>query len=144
AEYRATSIAISTAHPRSGTGRFWIYILTNQRHTVLYIGITNGLGKREWQHAAGQGSGFTRKYNVNKLIYYENFDDPRAAIAREKQLKRWSRAKKEWLIARLNPDWCDLGAELFGDVARETAGSLDSGAGAPALGMTANGGGTDS
>lgn len=137
-EYRKTSI-VSDTHPPSGTGRFWIYILTNSRRTVLYTGITNSLDRRGWQHTSGAGSEFTRKYNATTLIYYENFSDPRDAIAREKQLKRWGRAKKEWLIASVNPEWRDLGAELFGDAAGSATGSLDCGAGAPSLGMTANG-----
>lgn len=99
----------------TGTGRFWIYIVTNDRRTVLYIGITNGLEKRLWQHGFDAGSEFTRKYHASRLIYYENYADPRDAIAREKQLKRWSRVKKETLIARINPEWRDLGAELFHD-----------------------------
>ncbi len=134
----ATPPQISTAHPPSGSGHFWIYILTNQRHTVLYIGITNSLHRRGWQHTTGSGSEFTKKYNASTLIYYENYSDPRDAIAREKQLKRWNRAKKEWLIARVNPEWRDLGAELFGDVAGDATGSLDCGADAPSLGMTAS------
>jgi len=137
-EQRATPI-ISTAHPPSGTGGFWIYILTNPRHTVLYIGITNSLHRRSWQHVSGSGSEFTKKYQTAKLISYENYSDPRAAIAREKQLKRWGRGKKEQLIARVNPQGRDFGAELFSDIARDTTGSLDGGADAPLLGMTANG-----
>ncbi len=95
---------------------FHVYILTNQRHTVLYIGITNNLERRLWEHSVGRISYFTRKYNAEKLIYFELFSDPRTAIEREKQLKRWSRVKKETLIARMNPDWRDLGKEMFGDL----------------------------
>jgi len=100
----------------TGTGDYWIYILTNPRRTVLYIGVTNGLLKRVSQHTLASGSHFAGRYHANLLIYYENFSDPRDAIAREKQLKRWMRAKKEALIARLNPTWVDLGAMLRGDL----------------------------
>ena len=89
------------------------YIITNERRTTLYIGVTNDLQSRVWQHRHGEGSTFTRRYNRAGLIDYEAFPDPVAAIAREKQLKGWTRAKKEKLIATLNPEWRDLGLELF-------------------------------
>ena len=104
--------------PLCGTGSYWVYILTNQRHTVLYIGITNGLERRLWQHSGSEQikrSSFTYRYNLDKLIYFESYPDARQAIAREKQIKRWTRAKKEQLIAMVNPEWRDLGAKLFGD-----------------------------
>ena len=91
----------------------FIYIVTNERRTTLYIGVTNNLQSRVWQHRHGEGSTFTRRCNLAVLIYYEAFPDPLAAIAREKQLKGWTRAKKEKLIATLNPEWRDLGLELF-------------------------------
>ena len=99
----------------TGTGDFWVYILTNQRRTVLYIGVTNGLLKRVSEHSLAGHSSFARRYHVSTLIYYENFNDPRDAIDREKQLKRWSRLKKETLIGRFNPGWIDLGVMLRGD-----------------------------
>lgn len=92
---------------------YFVYILTNQRHTVLYIGITNDLARRRWEHGEGDNSYFTKKYNVNKLIYFETYPDPATAISREKQLKNWSRAKKESLIAKTNPDWRDVGLETL-------------------------------
>jgi len=91
----------------------FVYILTNARHTVLYIGVTNNLESRLWQHCHGEGSRFAHRYNANILVYYETFPDPASAIAREKQLKGWNRAKKETLISTSNPEWRDLGAELF-------------------------------
>jgi putative endonuclease len=91
---------------------FFVYILTNQRHTVLYIGITNSLERRLSQHSLSHRSHFARQYNTDKLIYFEAYSDPRSAIAREKQLKRWNRSKKETLIATLNPDWRDLSLEM--------------------------------
>ncbi|MEI9894407.1 MAG: GIY-YIG nuclease family protein [Chthoniobacter sp.] len=91
----------------------FVYILTNERRTTLYIGVTNNLEGRVWQHQNRQGSHFTRQYNLTVLIYYETYPDPLSAIAREKQLKGWKREKKEALIATLNPEWEDLGAKLF-------------------------------
>ncbi len=93
----------------------FVYIVTNERRTTLYIGVTGDLQNRAWQHGNSEGSAFTRKYNLTDLIYFEVYPDPLAAIAREKQLKGWTRAKKEALIARLNPGWRDLGPELFGE-----------------------------
>jgi len=92
---------------------YFVYIITNQRHTVLYIGITNDLARRLWEHGEGKASYFTKKYNVNKLIYFETYPDPLSAISREKQLKNWSREKKETLIAQTNPEWRDVGRETF-------------------------------
>jgi putative endonuclease len=92
---------------------YFVYILTNQRYTVLYIRITNDLGRRLWEHAISRRSHFARQYNTDKMIHFEAFSDPRSAIAREKQLKRWRRSKKEALIARSNPEWRDLVAEMW-------------------------------
>jgi putative endonuclease len=93
---------------------YFVYILTNaDRHTVLYIGVTNSLERRASEHSLGLGSAFARQYNAHKLIYFEAYSDPTSAIAREKQLKRWSRAKKEALIARRNPEWHDLFSDMY-------------------------------
>jgi len=93
---------------------YFVYILTNaNRHTVLYIGVTNSLERRASEHSLGFGSAFARQYNANKLIYFEAYSDPTTAIAREKQLKRWSRSKKEALITRRNPEWCDLFEQMY-------------------------------
>ena len=93
---------------------YYAYILTNaDRHTVLYIGVTNSLERRASEHSLGLGSAFARQYNAHKLIYFEAYRDPRSAIAREKQLKRWSRAKKEALIARRNPEWRHLFSQMY-------------------------------
>ena len=93
---------------------YFVYILTNaDRHTVLYIGVTNSLERRASGHSLGVGSAFARQYNAHKLIYYEAYSDPTSAIAREKQLKRWSRAKKEALIAPRNREWRDLFTEMY-------------------------------
>lgn len=92
---------------------YFVYILTNQRHTVLYIGITNRLQRRISQHGISRLCHFARQYNANKLIYFEVFSNPRSAIAREKQLKGWRRSKKEALIAALNPEWRDLMSDMM-------------------------------
>ena len=93
---------------------YFIYILTNaDRHTVLYIGVTNSLERRASEHSLGLGSAFARQYNAHKLIHFEAYPDPTSAIAREKQLKRWSRKKKEALIAQTNPEWRDLFTEMY-------------------------------
>lgn len=86
---------------------YFVYILSNNSRT-LYIGVTNDLERRVQEHKAKVLPGFTSLYNVGLLVYYEQFGDIRDAIAREKQLKGWTRAKKLALIAKLNPDFVDL------------------------------------
>jgi putative endonuclease len=90
----------------------FVYIMTNQRHSVLYTGVTNNLKRRVWEHKEKPVEGFTQKYRVNKLVYYEVADDIRSAIAREKQLKGGSRQKKIDLVNEMNPEWRDLYDEL--------------------------------
>src|SRR6266404_8850074 len=93
---------------------YFVYVLTNaDRHTVLYIGITHSLERRASEHSLGLGSAFARQYSAHKLIYFEEYRDPTSAIVREKQLKRWSRAKKEALIDRRNPEWSDMFTEMY-------------------------------
>ena len=87
---------------------FWIYIVTNRNHSVLYIGVTNSLTRRVWEHSEGSGASFPASYRCHKLIYYEHYTDVDEAFARETQLKKWSRSKKIALIERLNPSWLDL------------------------------------
>ena len=84
-------------------GEYYVYILTNGGGTVLYVGITNNLAARVDQHAAGEGGAFSRKYQLKRLLYFETYVDVRQAIAREKQIKGWSRRKKESLIRTMNP-----------------------------------------
>lgn len=86
---------------------FFVYFLTNPRHTVLYIGVTNDAERRANDHSLHRGSAFATKYNATRLIYFEAFLDAAQAISREKQLKGWTRVKKEALIARANPAWID-------------------------------------
>ena len=92
--------------------QFFVYLLTNSRRTVLYTGVTNDLQRRVYEHREKLADGFTRRYNVSHLVYYEAADDPAAAIAREKQIKAGSRKMKEALIAKMNPTWKDLYEEL--------------------------------
>ena len=94
---------------------FWVYIITNRNHSVLYIGVTNRLSRRTWGHREGARVGFAAKYQCKKLIYCEHYRDIRDAIARESQLKKWSRAKKLGLINQLNPRWEDLGGDVLQD-----------------------------
>jgi len=83
----------------------YVYILTNDRKTVLYIGVTNDLRRRLIEHKSGNSDSFTKKYNVYNLVYYEEFTSVDEAISREKQLKNWNRAKKNKLIEMENPNW---------------------------------------
>ena len=86
----------------------FVYILTNNHNTTLYVGVTNSLVRRTFEHKAKFNSGFTKKYNLTKLVYYEVFDDISLAIYREKNLKGGSRQNKIDLIEKLNPNWEDL------------------------------------
>jgi putative endonuclease len=86
----------------------FVYILSNDRNTVLYIGVTNNLERRYYEHKASIVKGFTHKYNVKKLVYFERFDSIDFAIAREKQIKKYSRQKKDNIINKQNPQWRDL------------------------------------
>jgi len=87
---------------------YYVYILTNKTHSVLYTGITNNLVRRVKEHSEKRVPGFTSKYNVNLLVYYETFDFVDLAIRREKQIKGYSRKKKMDLINKLNPSWENL------------------------------------
>jgi putative endonuclease len=93
---------------------FYIYMLTNRSRVVLYIGVTNNLEGRLWWHFNTEKNSFVKKYKLNRLVYHEEYPDIRDAIAREKQLKNWSREKKNNLVRRLNPKWEDLGLRMFG------------------------------
>ena len=87
---------------------FYVYILTNWNDHVMYIGVTNNLERRLYEHRNGINEGFSNKYNTHKLVYFETTSDVKAAITREKQLKKWSRAKKNELVSSKNPEWKDL------------------------------------
>lgn len=88
--------------------KFYVYILASQRNGTLYIGVTNNILTRTYKHKTSFGSLFTKKYNVNKLVYVEEFLSVHSAIAREKQLKHWNREWKINLIDSMNPKWTDL------------------------------------
>ena len=92
--------------------QYYVYILTNKSGT-LYTGVTNNLVRRVFEHKNQQVDGFTKRYNLKYLVYYEVTDDVYAAIAREKQIKGWLRAKKLQLINSLNPAWKDLSEEFL-------------------------------
>ena len=91
--------------------RYYVYILTNACATVFYTGMTNDLERRIEEHKEEVVEGFTKRYNVHRLVYYEEYTDVHDAIAREKQLKRWRRAWKIDLIRSVNPNFCDLAFE---------------------------------
>ena len=90
------------------TRQYYVYIMTNMGNTVLYTGITNDLQRRAYEHREKLINGFTQKYKVSKLVYYEIFDDPENAISREKQIKAGPRRKKVGLINSVNGEWTDL------------------------------------
>jgi putative endonuclease len=87
---------------------YYVYIVTNKNNSVLYIGVTSFLEGRIQDHRERLLDGFTKQYQATKLIYYEDYPDPKSAIAREKQLKGWRRSKKITLIEKRNPRWLDL------------------------------------
>jgi putative endonuclease len=87
---------------------FYVYILASGKHGTIYIGVTNDLIRRVYEHKEKLVLGFTKDHGVDKLVYYEIFDDPESAIVREKRLKRWKRDWKIELIERDNPNWDDL------------------------------------
>ena len=92
--------------------QYYAYIMTNQRNTVLYTGVTNDLKRRVYEHKEKLAEGFTKKYNITKLVYYEVFEDIENAILREKQIKGVSGQRKIELINSMNREWRDLYEEL--------------------------------
>jgi putative endonuclease len=92
--------------------QYHVYILTNPTRT-LYIGVTNNLERRVWEHKQKLVEGFTKKYNITFLVYFEATEDIRAAVARERQLKGWRREKKVTLIEAFNPQWKDLAIDWY-------------------------------
>ena len=87
---------------------YYVYILTNWTDKVMYIGVTNDLVRRLYEHKHELIEGFTQRYHIHKLVYYEQTSDVLVALEREKQLKRWSRSKKNALVETINPNWRDL------------------------------------
>jgi len=95
-----------------GKRQFYVYLMTNKGNIVLYTGVTNNLRRRVYEHKQKLADGFTKKYNIVKLVYYEVFQDSLSAILREKQIKAGPRKKKEQLINSINNQWCDLFEQL--------------------------------
>lgn len=89
---------------------YYVYLLTNWNGKVMYVGVTNDLARRFYEHKTKLMKGFTEKYNLNKLVYFEETSDVTAAIVREKEIKKWRREKKNALVNKINPDWRDLSA----------------------------------
>jgi putative endonuclease len=90
----------------------FVYIMTNRKDGTLYIGVTNDLARRAYEHREKLVSGFARKYNLDQLVYYESYSTALDAIQREKNMKEWKRAWKIELIEQMNPDWRDLYEDL--------------------------------
>jgi putative endonuclease len=101
---------------------YYVYIMAS-RSRRLYVGVTNELRRRVWQHKIGAISSFTRQYRITRLVYFEQTRDVRAAIAREKQLKRWTRVRKVQLIETHNSGWTDLSVDWFSSYASSLAPS---------------------
>ena len=93
--------------------RYYVYILTNRSKT-LYVGVTNNLRRRVWEHKSGEGSEFCKHYKIDRLVYYERFENAGRAIWREKQIKGWLRIRKVQLILDMNPAWKDLSEGWYG------------------------------
>jgi putative endonuclease len=94
---------------------YYVYMMTNRSRVVLYTVITNSLETRLWHHRNTEKQTFTNRYKIDRLVYYELYEDVRDAISREKEIKGWRREKKNDLVRRLNPKWEDLGVRMFGD-----------------------------
>ena len=95
---------------------YYVYILTNKTNTVMYIGVTNDLQRRLYEHKNELVDGFTKKYHIHKLVYYESYNSIKDAISREKSMKGLLRIRKNALVERINPNWVDLANELFPNV----------------------------
>ena len=93
-------------------GNYYVYLMTNWNNKVMYVGVTNDLQRRVYEHRNKLLKGFTEKYNINKLVYFEETSDVTAAITREKEIKKWRREKKNALVQRVNPDWKDLSEDF--------------------------------
>ena len=95
------------------TKTYYVYILASKRNGTLYIGVTNDLERRLYEHKNNLVDGFTKRYSVHNLVYYEDVNDVNAALQREKQLKRWTRKWKVELIEKINPEWRDLAEDFI-------------------------------
>ena len=94
------------------TKSYYVYLLTNWNHRVMYVGVTNDLKRRLYEHKNKMMEGFSEKYNLIKLVYFEETQDVHAAIIREKEIKKWRREKKNQLVNQINPEWQDLNETL--------------------------------
>jgi putative endonuclease len=99
---------------RAAAHSYWVYILTNKRNGTLYVGVTNSLERRIWQHKTKSIEGFTKQYSLGCLVHFEQFRDVNGAITREKEIKGWLRKRKLALIEKDNPQWADLSEGWFG------------------------------
>jgi putative endonuclease len=113
---------------------YYVYFMQSPSRRALYIGMTNNLRKRVWEHKNHQHAGFTGDYHCTRLVYWESFDDVANAIDREKQLKRWRREKKLWLVSQKNPSWKDLAADWYKTQGPSTAALVHSVNDLPRLG----------
>jgi putative endonuclease len=95
-------------------GCYWVYLLASRIGGTLYVGVTNDLVRRVYEHRMGLADGFTKKYRIHRLVYFEQYDDIETAILREKRLKKWKRAWKIQLIEKQNPNWDDLYPQIAG------------------------------
>lgn len=91
---------------------FWVYLVASRRHGTLYIGMTDDIVRRAWQHRTGALPGFTRRYGLTRLVWYERHETRESAFTRERQMKKWNRAWKIGLIERENLEWRDLADDL--------------------------------
>jgi len=104
---------MSERHYSKDNHQYFVYILASTRNGTLYVGVTSDLIKRVYEHKSDLADGFTKRYGVHNLVYFETVDDIETAIAREKQIKRWNRAWKVRLIEKVNPHWRDLYPDLL-------------------------------
>ena len=108
----------------SGDRHYYVYILANRSKT-LYVGVTNSLPRRVWQHKHDEEGSFCVRYKIDRLVYYERFEDVRQAIVREKRIKGWLRVRKIQLIVGMNPTWRDLSEGWYGQQFRAPAEYID-------------------
>jgi putative endonuclease len=104
--------AISVLWAMSEPKQYWVYMMASRPGGALYIGVTNDLPRRVWQHKSGEGSAHSRKYKIHQLVWMEEYADVREAIQRETSMKRWPRVYKTRLIFESNPTWRDLYSDL--------------------------------
>jgi putative endonuclease len=105
---RTMTVRRTQASAMSTERAYWVYMLASRLGGTLYIGVTNNLARRVYEHRSGLVDGFTKDYAIHRLVYFEQHTDVEAAIRREKRLKKWNRAWKVRLIERFNPNWDDL------------------------------------